>query len=166
MVLPTALYKRSASTSLRVLISTIVAIIVAAVFMLAGHSLQQQREKQQFELAKTGLMYASHLADDLDQKMVSLLPLTHVLCEEVANTLSSKAVFSGGVRAYILVRNGTAVCSSVTHTMSSPATNIYPDIDLDRDADMILQQGTPLVPDRPVIAFGAPLVMVLAPVFC
>ena len=154
MVLPTALYKRSASTSLRVLISTIVAIIVAAVFfMLAGHSLQQQREKQQFELAKTGLMYASHLADDLDQKMVSLLPLTHVLCEEVANTLSSKAVFSGGVRAYILVRNGTAVCSSVTHTMSSPATNIYPDIDLDRDADMILQQGTPLVPDRPVIAF-------------
>lgn len=67
MVLPTALYKRSASTSLRVLISTIVAIIVAAVFfMLAGHSLQQQREKQQFELAKTGLMYASHLADDLD----------------------------------------------------------------------------------------------------
>ncbi|TBL73509.1 cyclic di-GMP phosphodiesterase [Obesumbacterium proteus] len=154
MVLPSALYRKPVSTSLRILISTLIAALVGILFViLAGHAIQNHRQSQQYELAKTGLMYATHLADDLDQKMVSLLPLTALDCESVVNTLASKAVFSGGVRAYILVRDGIAVCSSVTHSMSSPASKIYPKIDLNRDSDMVLQQGTPLVPDRPVIAF-------------
>lgn len=69
MVLPSALYRKPVSTSLRILISTLIAALVAIVFViLAGHAIQHQRQNQQYELAKTGLMYATHLADDLDQK--------------------------------------------------------------------------------------------------
>jgi hypothetical protein len=68
------------------------------------------------------------------------------------------------VRAFLLVKNDNAFCSSATGEMHVPMKDLLPEIDLNKDFDMVILHGTPMMPDKPAIAmwFRSPCLMTAA----
>ena len=82
-------------------------------------------------------------------KPLNDLPLSS--CQPVNSELTSRAAFANNVRAILLVRNGIAYCSSATGAFSLAVSNFTPQTDLDKDIDLTLIAGTPMVPERPAL---------------
>ncbi|MFS2021879.1 CSS-motif domain-containing protein, partial [Massilia sp. CT11-108] len=63
------------------------------------------------------------------------------------------------VRAFLLVKDQHAYCSSATGDMDEPMKRLIPGIDINKTTDMVILPGTPMMPTQPVIAlwFRSPL---------
>ncbi|ORM72898.1 phage resistance protein [Pantoea wallisii] len=146
--------KRHASYSRRIAWSS--AIIGAAFFVLfviVLLTLTWQKRVQQHQ------QLLAHSRDDLHQVIATLMdtlnPMqqyTQLPCSSVSRELTSRAAFADNIRAILLVRNGTAYCSSATGAFLLPAGNISPESELERDSDLRLLPGTPLLPGKPALA--------------
>jgi EAL domain-containing protein (putative c-di-GMP-specific phosphodiesterase class I) len=78
----------------------------------------------------------------------------------VSSDLTSRAAFSLNVRAFLLVKDKIAFCSSATGPMNVPLADLVPDIDVGKSVDMALLPGTPMMPNKPAIVlwFRNPLI--------
>ncbi len=66
--------------------------------------------------------------------------------------LTSRAAFSINVRAFLLVRDKQAFCSSATGPMNTPMEKLIPQLHISKPVDIALLPGTPMLPDKPAIA--------------
>ncbi len=88
---------------------------------------------------------------DLTKTLDPLRSLTALPCSQVGNELTSRAAFTNNVRAILLVRNGVAFCSSATGGFSLAVSNFSADSNLDKDLDITLIAGTPMLPEKPAM---------------
>ncbi|ASC25780.1 hypothetical protein AM420_002972 [Klebsiella pneumoniae] len=74
--------------------------------------------------------YLKSYFHDLRQTIDGLQPLVDQPCENIDSGLTSHAAFSPNVRAFLLVKNGIAFCSSATGAMNTPLSQLIPAIDI------------------------------------
>ncbi|WP_039058714.1 cyclic di-GMP phosphodiesterase [Enterobacter sp. Bisph1] len=115
---------------------------------------EQQRQQDKYDtlLASMHSWLTGYLSD-IRATSESLQPLTINDCHQVASELTSRAAFSMNVRAFLLVKDSYAFCSSATGEMRMAMKDLVPDIDLQKNSDMVLLPGTPMLPDKPAIGF-------------
>lgn len=121
---------------------------------------EQQRREAKYDTLLTSMQsWLGGYLRDIRATAESLQPLTLNDCHAVASELTSRAAFSMNVRAFLLVKDRTAFCSSATGEMSLAMKDLVPEIDLDKATDMVFLPGTPMMPDKPAIAlwFRSPL---------
>lgn len=97
-------------------------------------------------------VYMESYFDDLKTSIDTLQPLTLSTCHDVSAELTSRAAFSLNVRAFLLVRDKNAFCSSATGAMNVPMEELIPELHINKQVDMVLLQGTPMLPNKPAIA--------------
>ena len=96
--------------------------------------------------------YLKSYFHDLRQTINGLQPLVDQPCENIDSGLTSHAAFSPNVRAFLLVKNGVAFCSSATGAMDTPLTQLIPAIDIRKPLDMAILPGTPMMPKSAALA--------------
>lgn len=147
-------FSRSVSHRQRSLAKSVVAALLfftlftAVTLSLINHQRTQYQHKVEARTQKFALGYISHLTDVM-QKM---MPLLDKPCLSSQSDITYQAAFTSGVRTFLLVKDGYAYCSSATGDMMLPMKNVYQDIDTHLPLDLKLQQGTPIVPDKPAVA--------------
>lgn len=97
-------------------------------------------------------VYMETYFDELKTSIDTLQPLTLNNCHDVSAELTSRAAFSLNVRAFLLVRDNKAFCSSATGPMNVPLEELIPELHIDKPIDMALLPGTPMLPNKPAIA--------------
>ncbi|CNG25869.1 cyclic di-GMP phosphodiesterase [Yersinia intermedia] len=97
------------------------------------------------------ISYASQFLNELTTTMSQLIPLSAKSCEQASPALHYRAAFTNGVRAFLLVRDGIAYCSSATGDMHVAGSALYPKINLSQPLDFKIQQGTPMMPSKPAV---------------
>jgi sensor c-di-GMP phosphodiesterase-like protein len=133
--------------------SSIVALVFFAVFASATLFLiDHQRSQYQHVIEERTQKFTVNYFDRLKGVMQQLMPLSDKPCQTAFNDLTYRAAFTTGVRTFVLVRNGFAYCSSATGNMMMATRHLYPEIDWRLPLDLKLQQGTPMVPEKPAIA--------------
>ncbi|CNE22981.1 rtn protein [Yersinia rohdei] len=95
--------------------------------------------------------YSSQYLNELTTTMSQLIPLSSKTCEQASSALHYRAAFTNGVRAFVLVRDGIAYCSSATGEMHLPVSELYPKLNVSQPLDFKIQQGTPMMPSKPAI---------------
>lgn len=134
--------------TLSILIGVITGIIAGSLqFIIAHHHREIQLERLFTEINSNFEHYFSELHTTTDL----LQPLTLNSCEDVASELTSRAAFSVNVRAFLLVRDQNAFCSSATGALDVPLVDLIPGIDVSKKLDMVILPGTPMMPDTPAI---------------
>ena len=138
----------------KILILSIITGLIAA--LLLG-SLQffwsyHKREIRFDTLIKDVRIYMENYFEELKNSIDVLQPLTLNNCQDVNAELTSRAAFSINVRAFLLVRDKMAFCSSATGPMSTPMEELIPELHINKQVDIALLPGTPMLPDRPAIA--------------
>jgi hypothetical protein len=98
------------------------------------------------------ISYSSKFLNELTTTMSQLIPLSTKSCEQASPTLHYRAAFTNGIRAFLLVNDGIVYCSSATGKMHMTANEIYSRINLSQPLDFKIQQGTPMMPNKPAIA--------------
>ncbi|WP_105693405.1 cyclic di-GMP phosphodiesterase [Cronobacter dublinensis] len=142
------------------LVGVATGLILAFIVTLAARGwLHQQREKQYDMLARDIHHYLNTYFAQLKASADALQPLTLAECGAVSAELTSRAAFNVNVRAFLLLRNGAAYCSSATGRLQLPLRDFAPDIDTRKAVDISIITGTPMMPDKPSIVmwFGNPL---------
>ncbi|ALR77421.1 cyclic di-GMP phosphodiesterase [[Enterobacter] lignolyticus] len=114
-------------------------------FMISHHKRTEQFDTITHDLQKYLDGYFGELLTTID----TLQPLTMSPCEQVSAELTSRAAFSLNVRAFLLVSDGHAVCSSATGKMDVPLKELVPQIDASKALDLRIVPGTPMMPNRP-----------------
>ncbi|CQI97357.1 cyclic di-GMP phosphodiesterase [Yersinia frederiksenii] len=97
------------------------------------------------------ISYSTQFLNELTTTMSQLIPLSAKSCEQASPSLHYRAAFTNGVRAFLLVRNNRAYCSSATGEMDVPSSVLYPKINSYQPLDFKIQQGTPMMPSKPAI---------------
>jgi sensor c-di-GMP phosphodiesterase-like protein len=97
-------------------------------------------------------VYMETYFDELKTSIDTLQPLTLNNCHDVSAELTSRAAFSINVRAFLLVRDNKAFCSSATGPMNVPLEELIPELHINKPIDMALLPGTPMLPNKPAIA--------------
>lgn len=115
---------------------------------MINHQRTQYQHKVEARTQKFTLGYISHLKTVMQQMM----PLLAKPCLSSQSDITYQAAFTSGVRTFLLVKDGYAYCSSATGDMMLPMKNLYQDIDWNLPLDLKLQQGTPIVPNKPAVA--------------
>ena len=138
-------------------------MIVGLIFsLLAGFTslavMNYKRDARLDYLASDLSAYLHNYLDELSRVTSKLQPLTQQPCVAVASHLTASAAFNLSVRALLLVRLGSAFCSSATGPMDYPVSRLAPGIDQHKSIDMAIVPETPLMPGKPAIAlwFAAP----------
>jgi sensor c-di-GMP phosphodiesterase-like protein len=131
-------------------------ILFATLFFLLFNAITlwviyQANERRQQKLLESVVSFSMRYLRDLQNNMANMNTLTQFPCSLAQATLTQNAAFTRGVRTYLLVKDGVAYCSSATGEMERPVDTIYPALRLDRPQDMVLQQGTYMVPEKPAI---------------
>lgn len=139
--------RRSLTKSIIVAVSFF--IIFASVTLLF---IDHQRSQYQHRLEARTQQFAVNYLDHLQEIMQQIMPLTSKPCEKSLADLTYRAAFATGVRTFVLVKDNFAYCSSATGNMMLGTSQLYPDIDWRKPLDMDLQQGTPMVPEKPAVA--------------
>lgn len=142
------------------LVGVATGLVLAFIVTLAARSwLHQQRENQYDMLAQDIHHYLNTYFAQLKASADALQPLTLAECGAVSAELTSRAAFNVNVRAFLLLRNGAAYCSSATGRLQLPLRDFAPDIDTRKAVDISIITGTPMMPDKPSIVmwFGNPL---------
>ncbi|WP_336286737.1 cyclic di-GMP phosphodiesterase [Cronobacter dublinensis] len=142
------------------LVGVATGLILAFIVTLAARGwLHQQRENQYDMLARDIHHYLNTYFAQLKASADALQPLTLAECGAVSAELTSRAAFNVNVRAFLLLRNGAAYCSSATGRLQLPLRDFAPDIDTRKAVDISIITGTPMMPDKPSIVmwFGNPL---------
>ncbi|PQV80766.1 cyclic di-GMP phosphodiesterase [Cronobacter sakazakii] len=143
-----------------ILVGIATGLALALIITIAARGwLHQQRENQYDMLARDIHHYLNTYFAQLKSSADALQPLTLAECGIVSSELTSRAAFNLNVRAFLLVRDGAAYCSSATGKLHLPLRNLAPDIDTHKTVDISIIPGTPMMPDKPsiVIWFGNPL---------
>lgn len=147
------MFRRSSSSGRKILLSCmltglIVAILVSTLqFFVTWH----KREVKYDTLLVDIQNYVSSYFTDLKTTTDALQPLVANSCQQVSAKLTSSAAFSLNVRAFLLVKDGIAFCSSATGSMFTPILDLIPNLDISRNIDVELLPGTPMMPDKPAI---------------
>lgn len=123
-------------------------LFVSLVLLLTWH----KRVRQHDELASYSQQDLRQVLSTLAKTLNPLLQYTRFDCEQIGRELTTRAAFAGNIRAILLVRDGNAYCSSATGSFLLPVDTISSEIDLDRDNDFRLLNGTPLQPNKPALA--------------
>ncbi len=97
-------------------------------------------------------IYMESYFDELKNAIDTLQPLTLNNCQDVNAELTSRAAFSINVRAFLLVRDKMAFCSSATGPMNVPMEELIPELHINKQIDIALLPGTPMLPNKPAIA--------------
>ncbi len=141
------------STSRKVLTGSILAgIIVALLCGMLQFFLSYHKREVKFDTLIVDLkVYMESYFSDLKTSIDTLQPFTLSNCQDVGAELTSRAAFSVNVRAFLLVRDNAAFCSSATGPMDVPMKELIPDLDTTKSVDMALLPGTPMLPDKPAI---------------
>lgn len=152
---------RNFSASRKILLLSILAGLFAAI-VVGGIQFfaVQTKHEQKMDAAIAGMQHwLTGYFNDIKTTAEALQPLTLNECGDVASELTSRAAFSMNVRAFLLVKDDNAFCSSATGVMHVPMKELLPEIDLNKDFDMVILPGTPMMPDKPAIAmwFRSPL---------
>ena len=80
-----------------------------------------------------------------------LQPLTLDTCQQANPELTARAAFSMNVRTFVLVKDKKTFCSSATGEMDIPLNELIPALDINKNVDMAILPGTPMVPNKPAI---------------
>ena len=123
--------------------------------LCGGSQFLMSRHKQEvrYDSLISGLAnYMNGYFSELRRSVDMLQPLTLSQCSGIASELTSRAAFSLNVRAFLLVKDKVAFCSSATGPMQMPISELVPTIDVNKDVDMALLPGTPMMPKKPAIA--------------
>ncbi|EJJ0660781.1 cyclic di-GMP phosphodiesterase [Cronobacter sakazakii] len=143
-----------------ILVGIATGLALALIITIAARGwLHQQRGNQHDLLARDIHHYLNTYFAQLKSSADALQPLTLAECGTVSSELTSRAAFNLNVRAFLLVRDGAAYCSSATGKLHLPLRNLAPDIDTHKTVDISIIPGTPMMPDKPSIVmwFGNPL---------
>ncbi|WP_435927186.1 cyclic di-GMP phosphodiesterase [Dryocola sp. BD613] len=132
-----------------ILFGLVGALLFSGLTSLLQHN---KREADYDALTKNIHHYLSNFFQELNATVGSIQPLTITDCRLVSGELTSRAAFSVNVRAFVLVRHGFAYCSSATGPLSMAMDSLIPDIDLNKNNDLFIMTGTPMMPGKPTIA--------------
>ncbi|HDR2890590.1 TPA: cyclic di-GMP phosphodiesterase [Enterobacter asburiae] len=97
-------------------------------------------------------VYMESYFEELKTSIDTLQPLTLNNCHDVSAELTSRAAFSINVRAFLLVRDKKAFCSSATGPMDVSLEELIPELHINKPLDMVILPGTPMLPNKPAIA--------------
>lgn len=136
-------------TSFSILFALLSALLFGGITSLVLHN---KREASYDVLAKDIRGYLRSFFHDLSATAEGIQPLTVADCRLVTGELTSRAAFNVNVRAFLLINNGIAYCSSATGSMSMAMKALVPDIDLNKKIDLSIMSGTPMMPGKPTIA--------------
>lgn len=155
------MFSRYFSLNRKIILISLIAGVLAA-FIVGGLQLgleQHKREDRYTALVNNIQHWLSGYLNEIRATAESLQPLTLDECHVVVGELTSRAAFTINVRAFLLVKDQRAFCSSATGEMSMAMKDLVPDIDLTKNLDMVLLPGTPMMPNKPAIAvwFRSPL---------
>lgn len=132
-----------------ILAGVLAALLIGGITSLTLHS---KREANYDTLTEDMREYLSTFFQDLQSTISGIQPLTLSDCHQVSGELTSRAAFNANVRAFVLVRNGNAYCSSATGSMLMEMRQLSPDIDINKNIDLVIMLGTPMMPGKPTIA--------------
>ncbi|HEY1844873.1 MAG TPA: cyclic di-GMP phosphodiesterase [Buttiauxella sp.] len=135
--------------SFSILVGLVGALLFGGITSLMLHG---KREAGYDMLSKDISHYLSTFFHELHATADSIQPLTMSDCHFVTGELTSRAAFNVNVRAFVLIRNGEAYCSSATGPMDMAMSNLVPDIDINKNIDLAIMTGTPMMPGKPTIA--------------
>lgn len=148
------MFTRDFLTGRKMLLTTILAGLIIA--LIAGglqFMLLQQKREARFDVIINDLhSYLENYFDNLRHTINALQPLALSPCKDITTELTSRAAFSVNVRAFLLVKDGIAFCSSATGVMDKPLSELVDAININKDIDMAILPGTPMMPDKPAIA--------------
>lgn len=132
-----------------ILIGVIVALLAGSIqVMVIYHS----RSERFDSIIDNVNVYLTEYFSQLEKTMVGLQPLVNQKCENIVSDLTARAAFSPNVRAFLLVKEGVAFCSSATGPMNTPLVQLIPHLDTRKAVDMRLLPGTPMMPDNAALA--------------
>lgn len=138
----------------KIIVLSVVAGLCAAIIIGSGQLLiARHNHEQKMDAVLAGMQrWLSDYFTEIANSARALQPLTTNDCADAASELTSRAAFSINVRAFLLVNEGAAFCSSATGPMNVPMKTLLPALDLNKTLDMAILPGTPMLPGRPVIA--------------
>jgi len=133
-----------------ILISIAAGVLIALIAGALQFSIFHHRRAAQFDSTISSLQnYLENYFSQILVTMDSLQPLTLNQCADVSSDLTARAAFSMNVRAFLLVNNHVAYCSSATGPMDLPLKDLVPDLDLSKNHVMGILAGTPMMPATP-----------------
>lgn len=132
-----------------ILIGIVAALLAGSIQFMAIYHSRSERFDSVIDNISVFLTSYFH---DLNKTIADLQPLVDQNCENIASGLTAKAAFSPNVRAFLLVKDGKAFCSSATGPMDSPLTELIPRLDISKPVDMQLLPGTPMMPKSAALA--------------
>lgn len=145
------MFTRHSLINRRIIMASITTgLLIALIAGVAQFSIFHHRRSVQFDATISSLQsYLNTYFGQILQTMETLQPLTMSHCENVSSELTARAAFSMNVRAFLLVRDQVAYCSSATGPMSLPLKDLVPDLDLNQNHMMAIVAGTPMMPATP-----------------
>ena len=149
----TFMFTRHLSSRRKVLMLSVLSALIVALlcggmqFFFSYH----KRAVKYDNLIKDLHDYIESYFKELRVSVDELQPLTLSECQDVRSELTSRASFSLNVRAFLLVKDKMAFCSSATGPMHVPLSELVPKIDATKAVDMALLPGTPMMPKKPAI---------------
>ncbi|WP_336219317.1 cyclic di-GMP phosphodiesterase [Citrobacter amalonaticus] len=157
------MFTRALSSGRKIVLACIVTGVIIAIvisslqFLMTWH----KREVKYDTLISDIQHYLNSYFADLKNTTDLLQPLTLNTCKEVGSELTSRAAFSLNVRAFLLVKDKKAFCSSATGSMDTLLTELVPGLDISKEIDMAIMPGTPMMPNKPamVIWYRNPLLV-------
>ncbi|HEX4500341.1 MAG TPA: cyclic di-GMP phosphodiesterase [Scandinavium sp.] len=148
------MFTRYFSLGRKILFSSLLLGVVVA--LLAGSAqlmIFHHKRADQFDIIIHDLQkYLNGYFGELLNTVDKLQPLTMSPCADVASELTSRAAFSLNVRAFLLVVDDNAMCSSATGEMNVPMKQLVPQVDVSKTLDIAILPGTPMMPQRPAFA--------------
>ncbi|MGL5585110.1 MAG: cyclic di-GMP phosphodiesterase [Plesiomonas sp.] len=130
------------------LISLLVFVLVFfCIWIFASYQQEKMRHSVMYSVRKVMDDKIDKIVDD----MLYISSIDNLSCDNVRDKLIKRASYNTEVRSYILVRKGTAYCSSSLGDMSEQVENYLLGINLSEKYSIGLSQGTLSVPDAPVI---------------
>ncbi|KNC90266.1 cyclic di-GMP phosphodiesterase [Trabulsiella odontotermitis] len=142
------------SVGRKIVLFSFLAGLLAAV--LAGslqYTVIHHKRTEQFDsIIKNLHNYLNTYFSELLTTIDYLQPLTMSPCNQIQQELTARAAFSVNVRAFLLVIDNRAVCSSATGPMNVPLDTLSTDVDAGKASDMQLLPGTPMMPSSPAFA--------------
>ncbi|RSV91937.1 cyclic di-GMP phosphodiesterase [Klebsiella aerogenes] len=135
-------------------IGVAVALLAGSIqFMVIYHN----RSERFDQIINNVSHYLNSYFADLSKTIDGLQPLLDQPCEHIDSGLAASAAFSPNVRAFLLVKNGKAFCSSATGAMDTPFKQLIPQLDTNKPLDMAILQGTPMMPNTAALAMWVQL---------
>lgn len=148
------IFERYVTTPRKIIMTSLMVGVVLAVIASAIYAywLHHKREQGYDILAQSLQHYVRDYFHDLQAVSDTLQPLTFSSCTKASAYLTSRAAFNINVRAFVLVNNDAAYCSSATGNMSESMAKLAPNIDTRKNIDMAIMAGTPMMPGKPTVA--------------